>query len=157
MTERGERRGSISEGMGPVVEPRDDLFCNRIAHDKVITLPHLGASTHEAQDNCAVMVVKQVMDFLQHGNIQNAVNFPEMVMPRNEGIRITIANENIPNMVGQISTVLGDASINILDLLNRSKGDIAYTLIDVDQDLPAKTRDALKGIEGVLALRVLVT
>jgi D-3-phosphoglycerate dehydrogenase / 2-oxoglutarate reductase len=122
---------------------------------RVIALPHLGASTHEAEDNCAVMVADQVREFLENGNIVNAVNFPEVVMPRTEGQRIGIANANVPNMVGQISTAMAAAKLNIIDMLNKSRGDLAYTLIDVDQALPDAVLDKIRGIAGVLAVRVL--
>ncbi|MFC1751108.1 phosphoglycerate dehydrogenase [Pseudomonadota bacterium] len=121
----------------------------------VITLPHLGASTVEAEDNCAVMVADQVSDFLKNGNIVNSVNFPEVVMQRAEGPRIAIANSNVPNMVGQISTAVADAGLNIIDLLNKSKGDIAYTLADVEGEIPVSVIEQIKSIEGVLSVRVL--
>ncbi len=122
---------------------------------RVITLPHLGASTNEAEENCAVMVADQVRDFLDDGNIANSVNFPEVMMPRTEGHRVAIANANVPNMVGQISTAMADAKLNIIDMLNKSRGDLAYTLIDVNQSVPEKALDKIRGIDGVLALRVL--
>lgn len=125
-------------------------------HPRVITLPHLGASTEEAEDNCAVMVVDQVRDFLETGNITNAVNFPDVVMPRaSEAYRITIANANVPNMVGQISTAMAKAGLNIVDLLNKSKGSLAYTLADVESPIPAHVSDEIAQIAGVLAVRVL--
>jgi D-3-phosphoglycerate dehydrogenase len=95
----------------------------------VIALPHIGASTEEAEENCAVMVVDQIRDYLENGNIRNAVNFPDVVMPRIEGYRLGIANENIPGMVSQISSALADANLNIVDLVNQSRGEYAYTLI----------------------------
>ncbi len=124
-------------------------------HPRVITLPHLGASTEEAEDNCAVMVADQVRDFLENGNITNSVNFPEVVMPRTEGYRIGIANANVPNMVGQISTAMAKAGLNIVDLLNKSKGNLAYTLADVETPIPESVIRELAAIEGVLAVRVL--
>ncbi len=123
--------------------------------DRVITLPHLGASTAEAEDNCAVMVVDQVRDFLENGNIRNAVNFPEAVMPRTDGFRIAIANSNVPNMVSQISTAMARAGLNILDLLNKSLGDLAYTVADVDKKLPASVVHEIAAIDGVLSVRVI--
>jgi D-3-phosphoglycerate dehydrogenase len=122
---------------------------------RVIALPHLGASTREAEDNCAVMVANQVREFLENGNIINSVNFPEVFMSRSEGHRIGIANANVPNMVGQISTAMADAKLNIIDMLNKSRADLAYTLIDVDQPLPAAVLDKIRAIGGVLAVRVL--
>ncbi|MBL8330106.1 MAG: phosphoglycerate dehydrogenase [Rubrivivax sp.] len=124
-------------------------------HPKVIALPHLGASTAEAEENCAAMVADQVRDFLQDGNIQNAVNFPNVVMPRESGFRIAIANANVPNMVGQISTAMADAKLNIHNMMNKSKGDVAYTLVDVDSKVPKKLIDAIAKIEGVLHVRYL--
>jgi len=122
---------------------------------RVIALPHLGASTKEAEDNCAVMVADQVREFLENGNISNSVNFPEVMMARTEGNRVAIANANVPNMVGQISTAMADAKLNIIDMLNKSRGDLAYTLIDVDQPLPETVLDKIRCIEGVLTVRVL--
>lgn len=124
--------------------------------DKVITLPHLGASTKEAEDNCAIMVAEQVRDYLENGNIRNSVNFPEVMMPRGEGgYRMAVANSNVPNMLGQISTDLANAGLNILDMLNKSKGEVAYTLVDVDQALPDKVVEDIRAIDGVLSVRVL--
>jgi D-3-phosphoglycerate dehydrogenase / 2-oxoglutarate reductase len=124
-------------------------------HPQVITLPHLGASTAEAEDNCAVMVVDQVRDFLEHGNIQNAVNFPDVTMAREAPFRVGIANANVPNMVGQISTAMAKAGLNIHNMLNKSKGEMAYTLVDVDSKVPAKTVEQIGRIEGVLSVRYL--
>lgn len=124
-------------------------------HPWVVALPHLGASTNEAEDNCAVMVADQIRDFLENGNITNSVNFPEVVMSRSEGYRVAIANANVPNMVGQISTAMAGAGLNIIDMLNKSKGEIAYTLIDVDKPIPAPVKARIEKIEGVLAVRVL--
>jgi D-3-phosphoglycerate dehydrogenase / 2-oxoglutarate reductase len=124
-------------------------------HPQVIALPHLGASTSEAEDNCAVMVVDQVRDFLEHGNIQNAVNFPDVAMAREAPFRVGIANANVPNMVGQISTAMAKAGLNIHNMLNKSKGEMAYTLVDVDSKVPAKTVEQIGKIEGVLSVRYL--
>jgi D-3-phosphoglycerate dehydrogenase len=126
-----------------------------IAHPKVVALPHLGASTTEAEENCAIMVAENLKDYLENGNVKNSVNFPEANMPRADAWRITIANANVPNMVGQISTTLAHAGLNIEDLLNKSVGDLAYTIVDLDGQVPDETIDALRGIEGVLALRSL--
>ena len=125
------------------------------SNPRVIALPHLGASTREAEDNCAVMVVDQVREYLENGNVQNAVNFPNVVMTRESPYRIAIANANVPNMVGQISKVVADAGLNIHNMLNRSKGDMAYTLVDVDSPVTDKVTGALSGIKGVLAVRYL--
>ncbi|HKU14142.1 MAG TPA: phosphoglycerate dehydrogenase [Steroidobacteraceae bacterium] len=124
-------------------------------HPKVVALPHLGASTGEAEENCAIMVADTLRDFLEQGNIRNSVNFPEAVLPRTtSATRLSIANENVPNMVGQISTALATANLNIADLLNKSRGELAYTLIDVDGSIPAEVVGKLQEIEGVLAVRV---
>lgn len=123
-------------------------------HERVITLPHLGASTGEAEDNCAIMVADQVSDFLENGNIRNSVNFPEVVMPRGEGFRIGVVNSNVPNMVGQISTVMARAGLNLIDLLNKSRGSIAYTLADVESQIPADVISGIEAIDGVLKVRV---
>jgi D-3-phosphoglycerate dehydrogenase len=126
-----------------------------IAHPKVVALPHLGASTTEAEENCAIMVAENVKDYLENGNVKNSVNFPEAIMPRADAWRITIANANVPNMVGQISTTLARAGLNIEDLLNKSLGELAYTIVDLDGPVPDETIRALRQIEGVLALRSL--
>jgi D-3-phosphoglycerate dehydrogenase len=126
-----------------------------IVHPKVVTLPHLGASTTEAEENCAIMVAETIKDYLENGNVRNSVNFPEAVMPRENVFRITIVNANVPNMVGQISTCLARAGLNIEDLLNKSLGDLAYTIVDLDGPVPDETIEALRRIEGVLALRSL--
>jgi D-3-phosphoglycerate dehydrogenase len=125
-------------------------------HPRVITLPHLGASTGEAEENCAVMAVEQLRDFLENGNIRNSVNYPEAVMPRVSGTtRLVITNSNVPNMVGQISTRLAEGGVNIADLLNKSRGEHAYTLIDADGSIDAATFAAIRGIEGVLSARLI--
>jgi D-3-phosphoglycerate dehydrogenase len=123
-------------------------------HAKVVALPHLGASTGEAEENCAIMVADTLRDFLENGNVRNSVNFPEAVLPRTAGAtRLAIANENVPNMVGQISTALAADKLNIADLLNKSRGDLAYTLIDVDGEVPQATLQRLGDIGGVLTVR----
>jgi D-3-phosphoglycerate dehydrogenase len=124
-------------------------------HPQVVALPHLGASTREAEDNCAVMVVDQVRDFLENGNILNAVNFPDVLMAREAPYRVAIANANVPNMVGQISTAMAKAGLNIHNMLNKSKGEMAYTLVDVDSAVPASVCEQIRRIEGVLSVRYL--
>ncbi|MGB5248174.1 MAG: phosphoglycerate dehydrogenase [Gammaproteobacteria bacterium] len=124
-------------------------------HPRVTALPHLGASTGEAEENCAAMVADNLREFLENGNIRHSVNFPEAVMPRTEGQRITISNLNVPNMVGQISTRLAEAGVNIVDLLNKSRGEIAYTLVDVEGEAPEATLQQVAGIKGVLNMRVI--
>ena len=122
-------------------------------HPRVVTLPHLGASTAEAEDNCAVMVAEQVKDFLENGNIRNSVNFPEVVAPRETSHRLIVANANVPNMLGQISETLGQTGLNIHDMVNRSRGDYAYTVVDLDNALPAGVLAKVAAIEGVLMAR----
>jgi D-3-phosphoglycerate dehydrogenase / 2-oxoglutarate reductase len=124
-------------------------------HPQVVALPHLGASTREAEDNCAVMVADQVREYLEHGNVRNAVNFADTVMPRESAFRVAIANANVPNMVGQISTAMARAGLNIHNMLNKSRGDMAYTLVDVDSAVPASLVAELSAIGGVLAVRYL--
>jgi D-3-phosphoglycerate dehydrogenase len=121
----------------------------------VIALPHLGASTREAEDNCAVMVVDQLRDFLEVGNITNSVNFPDALLAREAPYRVAIANANVPNMLGQISTAMAKAGLNIHDMLNKSKGEMAYTLVDVDSSVPRELLDELSRIKGVLSVRYL--
>jgi D-3-phosphoglycerate dehydrogenase len=123
-------------------------------HPGVVALPHLGASTSEAEENCAMMVADTLRDFLEHGNIRHSVNFPEAALPRVPATsRIAIANSNVPNMVGQISTRLAEAGLNISDLLNKSKGDVAYTLVDIDGQVPAGLIGRIAQIQGVLSVR----
>jgi D-3-phosphoglycerate dehydrogenase / 2-oxoglutarate reductase len=125
-------------------------------HARVVTLPHLGASTGEAEENCAVMVADTVREYLENGTIRNSVNFPESLLPRIPGVtRVAVANRNVPNMVGQISTCLAAAGLNIADLLNKSRGEYAYTLIDIDSAVPQSIVGQIRGIEGVLAARVI--
>ena len=122
-------------------------------HAKVLALPHLGASTAEAEENCAVMVVDQLRDFLEHGNVINAVNFPSVAMARESAHRVAIANANVPNMLGQISTAMAGAGLNIHNMVNKSRGDMAYTLVDVDSPVTAPVLAALRAIGGVLSVR----
>ncbi len=125
-------------------------------HPRVIATPHLGASTAEAEDNCAVMVADQIREFLEAGTVRNSVNFPEAVLPLLPGkTRLCVVNENVPNMVGQISTALAKRQLNIADLLNKSRGDLAYTIVDVDTDVPGDAVAEIAGIGGVLATRVI--
>ena len=125
-------------------------------HPRVITLPHLGASTSEAEENCAVMVADQVRDWLENGNVTNSVNFPEINLPRAEGgYRMAVVNSNVPNMLGQISTDLAEAGLNIIDMLNKSRGEVAVTLIDVDAEPSEDAVARIADIEGVLSVRCL--
>ena len=123
--------------------------------DKVVAIPHLGASTKEAEDNCAVMAANQLRDFLEYGNIKNSVNFPDCRLERTSGVRLLVMNKNIPNMVGQVSTVLANAKINIVEMLNKSKGDYAYNIIDVSTVPGEAIIQELQKIEGVIKVRVL--
>jgi D-3-phosphoglycerate dehydrogenase len=124
-------------------------------HPHVIALPHLGASTREAEDNCAVMVVDQLRDYLEHGNLSNAVNFPQVTMARESAYRVAIANANVPNMLGQISTAMAQAGLNIHNMINKSRGGMAYTLVDVDSPVLPEVQAGLVAINGVLAVRYL--
>jgi D-3-phosphoglycerate dehydrogenase len=123
-------------------------------HPRVVALPHLGASTTEAEENCAVMVADTLRDYLENGNVRNSVNFPESVLPRIGENRIAIANANVPNMVGQISTCMATAGLNIADLLNKSRADLAYTLIDTDGPIPPDVLAQIAAIPGVLSARL---
>ena len=123
------------------------------SHANVVALPHLGASTAKAEENCAIMVAENVKDYLENGNIRHSVNFPESRLPRLDAHRITVANANVPNMVGQISTCLANAGLNIEDLLNKSVGNLAYTIVDVNGPVSEETMAELRGIDGVLTLR----
>jgi D-3-phosphoglycerate dehydrogenase len=123
-------------------------------HRRCVTLPHLGASTAEAEDNCAIMVADQVRDFLENGNVRNAVNFPEVVVPRRTAHRFVCVNANVPNMLGQISDTFGQAGLNIHDMVNSSKGDMAYTLVDLDAPVTDAVASQVASIKGVLMARV---
>ncbi|HHJ14888.1 MAG TPA: 3-phosphoglycerate dehydrogenase [Gammaproteobacteria bacterium] len=124
-------------------------------HPRVITLPHLGASTREAEENCAIMVADQIRDFLENGNVRNSVNFPKLYMKRGGDSRLAVVNANVPNMLGQISTTLADAGLNIVDMINKSRGELAYTLVDVEGEIGQDCVTKIAGTEGVLAVRVL--
>ncbi|WP_455382906.1 phosphoglycerate dehydrogenase [Salinispira pacifica] len=126
-----------------------------LGHPGVLCVPHLGASTEEAEDNCAVMAVEQIKAFLETGNIRNSVNFPECQMDLNHRTRILVANRNIPNMVGQITTVLANRGINIADLLNRHRDDVAYNIIDIEGELGESVVDEIRKIEGVIMVRII--
>lgn len=126
-----------------------------IGRPNVVALPHLGASTTEAEENCAVMVVDQVREYLEHGTIQNAVNFPNVDMPRESPHRVAIANANVPNMLGQISSTMAKAGLNIHNMVNKSRGEMAYTLVDVDSPVHDRVVGSIAGIEGVLSVRAI--
>jgi len=168
---RRMKQGSVllNFARGPIVEEAallQGLASGRIArylcdfpsdatarNERVIALPHLGASTLEAEENCAVMAVDSLRGFLEHGEVRHSVNYPDATMPRTEGTRLVICNANIPNMLGQISTALAAADLNIIDMLNRSKGEVAYTLVDVAGEVTDETVTRLAAIEGVLSTR----
>ncbi len=124
-------------------------------HPKVVALPHLGASTREAEENCAVMVVDQLRDYLEHGQVSHAVNFPTVQMARESAYRVAIANANVPNMLGQISTTMANAGLNIHNMVNKSRGEMAYTLVDVESPVGPAVLQALQAIHGVLAVHYL--
>jgi D-3-phosphoglycerate dehydrogenase / 2-oxoglutarate reductase len=125
-------------------------------HERVIALPHLGASTAEAEENCAIMVAEQLREYLEHGNVTNAVNFPQVAMARESAYRVAIANANVPNMLGQISTAMAQAGLNIHNMVNKSRGEMAYTLVDVDSPVADSLLRALAAIDGVLSVRYLL-
>ena len=124
-------------------------------HDRVIALPHLGASTSEAEENCAIMIAKQVKDYLEHGNITNSVNFPDSKMPRAGEERLAITHRNVPNMVRQITKEIAEEGANIVDMLNKSRGEFAYTLIDIEKEIPNTVIENIKQVEGILKVRAL--
>ena len=124
-----------------------------LTEPRVVALPHLGASTAEAEENCAIMVVDQVRAYLEHGNISNAVNFPSVEMARESAFRVAISNANVPNMLGQISTTMAQAGLNIHNMVNKSRGEMAYTLVDVDSEVEQKVIDEIAAIHGVLSVR----
>jgi len=131
--------------------PEDEL----INVKNIIAIPHLGASTEESETNCAIMAVNQIIDYLENGNIVNSVNFPTTEMERNDGTRIVVANKNIPKMVSQISALLAHEGLNISNMLNRNKDEIAYNIIDIDGSVPAAVKDMISAIEGVIMVRIL--
>jgi D-3-phosphoglycerate dehydrogenase len=125
-----------------------------LTRKKVICIPHLGASTPEAEDNCAIMAVKQLMDFLETGGIHNSVNFPRCGLDQREPFRLLAMNRNIPNMVGQITTILAEAGINITDLINHHRSEFAYNIIDTEQQIPGAVLERLRQIDGIIRIRV---
>jgi D-3-phosphoglycerate dehydrogenase len=145
---------AINEG---IVEMYVTDFPNEklLTSDNVIPVPHLGASTPESEDNCATMAVAQLRDYLENGNVKNSVNFPECVLPGSGQSRITIANRNVPKIIGQFTTILAENNINIADMLNRSRDDYAYNIIDVDSAIDESVIAKLRSVEGVVMVRVL--
>jgi D-3-phosphoglycerate dehydrogenase len=126
-----------------------------LACPRAICIPHLGASTPEAEDNCAVMAVRQLMDFLESGTIKNSVNFPRCLLDPRAPYRLLVANRNIPNMVGQITTILAAAGINIMDLSNHHREEYAYNIIDTEQQIPPAVLEQLRGVEGIIRCRLI--
>jgi D-3-phosphoglycerate dehydrogenase len=126
-----------------------------IKTDKVIGIPHLGASTEESEENCAIMAAMQLMDFLENGNIKNSVNFPESFLDRSGNKRLTISNQNSPGMIEKITRLLAESKLNIAEMINKSKGNIAYNIIDVEGDISPDLVKKIQAIDGVVAVRVL--
>ena len=143
--DNGTIAGYISDFPAPALLGRKD----------VLLMPHIGASTEEAEENCAVMAADQLMDYLENGNIRNSVNFPPTKMARNGGTRITFANSNVPKVLGSVLAVLADAELNVVDMVNKSRGDIAYNIIDVEGEIDAGIEAAIAAVDGVIRLRVL--
>jgi D-3-phosphoglycerate dehydrogenase len=131
--------------------PEDEL----INVKNIIAIPHLGASTEESETNCAIMAVNQTIEYLENGNIINSVNFPDTEMERNGGTRIVVANKNVPKMVSQISALLAHEGLNISNMLNKNKAEIAYNIIDIDGSVPSAVKDLISAIEGVIMVRIL--
>lgn len=149
---------AVCEGLksGQVYAYVSDFPSNLLKdHERVIALPHLGASTKEAEENCAVMVAEQIREFLENGNIRHSVNFPEVVMPRGSQYRMVVANANVPNMLGHISSAMGEAGLNIHDMVNMSRDELAYTIVDLDSPIPEEIKEKVAGIQGVMMARVL--
>ena len=132
-----------------------DLIKRAKTKGDVIILPHIGASTRQAEENCSIMAAEQLKDFLENGNIINSVNFPELVEPRKSKFRITLSNNNIAGMIGQITTILAENNLNILNMINKSKGEIAYNVIDTDSEPSNAVEEGLKKLEGVINVRVI--
>ncbi|GAL29824.1 D-3-phosphoglycerate dehydrogenase [Vibrio variabilis] len=126
-----------------------------IGREGVILMPHIGASTAEAEENCAVMGAMQLIDFLENGNITNSVNFPQITLERAEGYRITFANDNVPKVLGTVLSLLADLNINVLDMLNKSRDEVAYTILDIEQEPNAELLSAISGVEHVFNVRAL--
>ena len=128
---------------------------NLIGRDDVILMPHIGASTDEAEENCAMMAADQLRDFLENGNIRNSVNFPTLILEPSEGVRLAISNENVPKILGSLLSILADENINVIDMLNKSRDEIAYNLIDVAQAPTEEVLQKMCDIEGIINVRVI--
>ncbi|WOJ97099.1 phosphoglycerate dehydrogenase [Congregibacter brevis] len=126
-----------------------------LRHPGMLQMPHIGASTGEAEENCAIMVADQLMDFLENGNISNSVNFPNISLPRTTPVRVTVSNRNVPKVLNQITAIIADHDINIVDMLNKSRADIAYNIIDLEACPSDSSLEALRSIEEVVNVRVL--
>ena len=126
-----------------------------LGRDDVLLMPHIGASTEEAEENCAVMAANQLMDFLENGNILNSVNYPKIKMSRNGGTRITFTNKNVPKVLGSVLSVLADGEINVVDMVNKSRDEIAYNIIDIEGDLNDSLKDQIVAVEGVIHVRII--
>ena len=135
--------------------PTPELIKRANKQGDVILLPHIGASTSQAEESCAVMAVQQLADFLQNGNINNSVNFPNVYLPRSTKSRIAITNKNVPAMIGQIATTLGELELNIADMTNVSRGDLAYNLIDIENSVNKSALDKLSSIENIINVRLI--
>ncbi len=144
--ENGHLATYVSDFPAPCLQGRDD----------VILMPHIGASTEEAEDNCAVMAARQTIDFLENGNITNSVNFPALSLDRASGTRLTFTNDNVPKILGSVLSILADANLNIIDMLNKSREDVAYNIIDVDSNPSKDVIDAIAALDGVISIRVIV-
>jgi len=131
--------------------PAPDL----LGRKDVLLMPHIGASTEEAEENCAVMAADQLMDYLENGNIHNSVNYPPTKMTRNGGSRITFTNSNVPKVLGSVLSILADAELNVVDMVNKSRGNIAYNIIDVEGELDQGIAEAIAAVEGVVRIRII--
>ena len=143
--ENGKLRKYIADFPAPGLIGRDD----------VILMPHIGASTDEAEDNCAIMAANQLRDFLENGNIRNSVNFPNLVLERVSGCRLSVTNENVPKILGSVLSILADENINVIDMLNKSRDGLAYNLIDVVGHTPDSVLDQMRALEGVINVRMI--
>ncbi len=128
---------------------------NLIGRSDVILMPHIGASTDEAEDNCAIMAADQLRDFLENGNIRNSVNFPTLELERVSGCRLSVTNENVPKILGNVLSILADENINVIDMLNKSRGEVAYNLIDIGDGVTADTLEKMRAIDGVVNVRLI--
>lgn len=126
-----------------------------IGRDDVILMPHIGASTDEAEDNCAIMAADQLRDFLENGNIRNSVNFPALALERVTGCRLSVTNENVPRILGQVLSVLADEDVNVIDMINKSRDSIAYNLIDIDGHVSDAMLEKMRSLEGVINVRLI--